>query len=353
MKVSGIARMRLSNQRIVGSSAGTVQGLVSWMGALQAQDFEMSKWAVGLRLPGSVRSDVEAAVASGEILRTHLLRPTWHLVSAGDIRWMLDLTGPRIKAAVAPRHEQLGITGSQVAKSCKILEKSLAGGRTLGRKELIAALEKGGVAMADSRASHIFLRAEIEGVICSGAGRGRETGYALLEERAPRAAGPSREEALSRLARQYFASRGPATPEDFAWWSGLKLGDARGALAAIEGELEQAEVDSRRYWFAPPADAAASRERTVRLLPAFDEYIIAYADRSAAITIEDRAKAVSDNGIFRPTIVVNGEAAGIWSRVPDKGGIVLKRELFKRLGAEAMRAMAEEAERYRRFCEGP
>ena len=286
---------------------------LSWMGPMQAQDFEMVKWAVGLRLAAFSRSAVEGAIDRGEILRMHLLRPTWHLVSAEDIRWILDLTGPRIKASLAGRHRQLGLTKASLAKSLKAMESALSRAGQLGRKGLIAALEGAGIKTEGQRASHILLVGELEGLICSGAVDGRETAYALLDERAPAPRKLGRDDALARLALRYFTSRGPAKVEDFAWWSGLALGDARRGAAANEGALEEVEVESGKCLMAAagPAAETAARGASARLLPAFDEYLIAYSDRSAAITIENGRKAVSDNGIFRPSILVDGEVVGI------------------------------------------
>jgi hypothetical protein len=327
--------------------------VVKRLGAIQAQDFEMAAWAIGLRLPGSNRESVETALERGEILRTHLLRPTWHLVSASDIRWLLELTGPRIRASLGSRHRQLEITDAVAAKSFRVMEKALSSARQLGRNGLIAALEAAGIATNDQRASHLFLLAELEGLICSGAGLGREASFALLDDRVPAGAALERDEALARLALRYFTSRGPASLADFAWWSGLKASDAKRGLGLVEKELESLQAEGQSYWLSHSASAQLCPPKTTRLLPAFDEYLIGYTDRRAAITDEDHAKAVSNNGIFRPTIVVDGQVVGIWARSSKKGEMVVEYDFFRKAGKTLMSAVEDEAGGYRAFCGRP
>jgi hypothetical protein len=349
MKAEEVARIRLSNQMIAAPVADEAKGLMERLVAVQAQDYEMAKWALGLRLPSPRRSLVEAAISHGEILRTHLLRPTWHFVSARDIRWLLDLTGPRIKASLVARHRQLGITGKVLSTSLRAIEQALPGGRQLGRGALIAALQEAGVATGDSRASHFFLYAELEALICSGDDLGRETSYALLDDRVPPGATRNRSEALAELAQRYFTSRGPASLEDFAWWSGLAMGEARGALAEISAGLEEIQTEGSSLWLAPSDSAPPSPRTTLRLLPAFDEYLISYTDRSAAITDMDNRKAVSNNGIFRPTIVRGGKVVGTWARRKQKSELIVETLLFRDAGRSLIRAIEKEAEAYLQF----
>lgn len=219
MHFSDIAAIRLQAQQISGTRLKGAAETVSWMGALQAQDFNMSKWAIGARLPGITERGVEVALENGSILRTHLLRPTWHLVSAGDIRWMLALTGPRIKAGMASRNRQLGLTPEIFSHSNKTIEKALAKDGHQTREELVAQLHKAGIATDNNRASHLLMHAELEGLICSGKAKGKAQTYALLDERVAETKTLHQEEALASLAQTYFTSRGPATIYDFSWWS--------------------------------------------------------------------------------------------------------------------------------------
>jgi hypothetical protein len=344
-----LARIRLHSQGLVGPRSADPRKIIARMGAIQAQDFEMAKWAIGLRLADPHMAAVQGALDRGEILRTHLLRPTWHLVAAEDIRWLLELTGPRIKAALASRLRELEITPAILAKSFDAIGKALAGGSQLRRKELIAILGKAGVKTDGQRASHILLAAEIEALICSGAGREREGSYVLLDARAPRAAGLEREEAMARLALRYFESRGPARVEDFSWWSGLSLGDARRAAAAIESELEAIELDQSGYLAARSSPSRPGGAESVFLLPAYDEFLISYADRSAAIGPGGRERAISSNGIFWPTIALGGTIVGTWARARGKEGSYVEYEPFKRLDRKARDAIEARAGEYLSF----
>ena len=329
MNQTDIANIRLINQQIAVTKASTVKDVVAWMGAMQAQDYAMAKWAVGVRLPGSTDWDVEAAIDNGEIIRPHLLRPTWHLVSADDVYWMLELTAPFIKASMKSREKELELSAAIFAKSNSIIEETLRGRQNVTREELIAELDKHGIATDQNRASHLLVRAELEGIACSGATRGGKLTYALLEARVSKTKPFARDEALAALARRYFASRCPATLQDFAWWSGLSVGDATRALEMIKADFSSETVDSQVYWLADNRSISNSGKASVHLLPAFDEFIISYRDRSAVLPFEDRLKAVSSGGVFRPTIVINGQVTGIWKRTIKKDRVLVETELFR------------------------
>jgi hypothetical protein len=322
-----IVNIRLRNHQVKDSKCGAAQEVVAWMGAMQAQDYAMAKWAIGVRLPGSTHRVIEAAIDAGEIIRTHLLRPTWHFVSADDIYWMLALTAPRIKAGLKSRHQELGLDDTVVGKSNATLEKALRGGKHLTREELVAELGKAKIPTNDNRASHLLSRAELDGIVCSGATKGGKQTYALLQERVPKTKSLTQEEALDKLAYKYFASRGPATLQDFVWWSGLPMSEARRALEMVKGRLISETSHTQTLWFTD--GVSTSDTKSVYLLPAFDEFIIGYRDRSAALPLENHNKAVSDNGIFRPIIVVNGQVMGIWKRTINKPTVIVETELFQ------------------------
>jgi hypothetical protein len=302
---------------------------VAWMGAMQAQDYLSSKWAVGVRLPGSTGREIQTAVDRGEILRTHVLRPTWHLVSADDIYWMLALTAPHIKAGSRSRREQQGLTAEVLKKSNTVIEKALAGGKHLTRDELVAEFKRANFPTGDNQYAHLLSWAELEGMICSGVEKKGKPTYALLEEWAPKKPALSREEALAKLAGKYFASHGPATLQDFTWWSGLSIRDARQALELVKSNFASETIDERTYWFSDAVSIPTPEKEIVKTLPAYDEYILSYADRSASLTFENQIKAVSNNGIFRPVIIVNGRVIGIWSRTTKKDRMIVETNYFE------------------------
>jgi len=324
-----ISKSRLINQHIAGSTFSTPEEVVAWMGAMQAQDYGMAKWGIGVRLPGSTEDQVEAAFNAGLILRTHIMRPTWHLVAAKDLRWMMDLTGPRIKPALNANNRLMGLTDAIYSKSHKIIEKALADGSHLTRKQIMKLLQKNNIVTDELRSSHIMYRAEVDGVVCSGARQGKEHTYALYEQRAPKALITDRTEAVSELFKRYITSHGPATLHDFVWWSGLTLSDARVGLEANKGGLDSISKDGKTWWFVSEAGSVKLKKNSVCLLPAFDEYMVSYKDRSASLHHDHFSKAISSNGIFKPIIVVDGKVVGIWRRSVVKGKAVVVPEYFE------------------------
>ena len=349
MDFKDIAKARLINQQIAETKFKTVKDIVDWIGAMQAQDYNMAKWAVGIRLPGSTEKMIEDAVNSGEILRTHLLRPTWHFVSADDINWMLDLTAPRLKLSLKTRWKAMELTEKVFTKSNKVLEKALSDGKHLTREELRIKLEETKIPTRDQRIVHILFRAELEGLICSGSVKDKKQTYALLRERAPKLKIVNREEALANLAGKYFSSHGPATLQDFVWWSGLQVKDAKQALEMIKSKFISEIIDKQVYWFASSFSFPGTNKKSIKLLPAYDEFIISYRDRSAVIPHEKQKKAISNNGIFWPTILINGQVAGTWKRTIKKENVIIETKFFKSPDEVTKRSLKLAAEKYGDF----
>jgi hypothetical protein len=284
------------------------------MGAVQAQDYNMAKWAVGVRLPGSTDKGIEDAFNKGDILRTHVLRPTWHFVAPENIRWMLSLSADKIKASARTRDKNMEITKALYNQTNQAIRKALEGHKQLTREELAKELEKAKIKVNSSRLVHFMMRAEVDAIVCSGAVRGKAHTYALLDERVSPAQALHKEEALAKLAQLYFTSHCPATLADFAWWSGLSLSEAKTGLEAVKSDFIAEKIDGQTYWLSRLYNDVPSVEASAWLLPAFDEYLISYRDRKAAISSENLTKAISSNGIFRPTIVANGQIIGLWKK---------------------------------------
>jgi hypothetical protein len=330
MDETGIVNLRLTNQQILRNGFMSPKDTAGWMGAIQAQDYGMAKWAIGLRTQDSTEDLIQAAVDTAEIIRTHVLRATWHFVSADHVYWMLELSSPYIKASMKFRHKQLELSESILSKSNGIIEKALRDGKHLTREELLRELGKAKIPLTENRASHLLAWAELEGIVCSGASKRGKLTYAILDERVPKRKSMTREEALAELARKYFTSHGPATVKDFIWWSGLPVNKARQALESSRSEFQSEEINGRRYWYAQTYSFPEGDQKDVHLLPAYDEYLIGYEDRSAVLAYEDFRKTVSNNGIFRPTIVVNGQVVGIWKRMLKKDKVIVEMEYFTR-----------------------
>jgi hypothetical protein len=329
MDLTDISVQRLSNQQIGGSKFRTPKEIAMWMGALQAQDYAMSKWAFGVRILNSTESLIDDAVNSGDIIRMHLLRPTWHFVSSDDVYWILNLTAPRVKAAINFRDRQLGLSELIFKKSNSIIEKSLLKWNHLTRKELISELVKEKIDVGENRASHLLVRAETEGIICSGKQKGNEPTYALLNERVPLKDVKSRDESLEELALRYFRSHGPATLKDFIWWSGLSSGDAKKALEMNKSRFVSELIEDQTYWFYETQQITGNTKNNLYLLPAYDEFLIGYSDRRASLPAGNHRKTVSSNGIFYPAIMKNGRIVGTWKRNIKKERLLIETSLFE------------------------
>lgn len=328
MSTAHIPTLRLFNQKISTNHFDTPQALITHLGAVQAQDYPMSKWAFGARLPNATDAGVEAALDAGELVRTHVLRPTWHIVSGQDVRWMLALTGKHIKATAASRDRELGIDAALYLRTNDLIAKALEGGKNLTREEVMQELEKGGVATNSSRAVHFMMNAELDGIVCNGVMRGKKQTYALLDEKVKPGLVLSREEALANLAGRYFTSHAPATLHDFQWWSGLPMSDVRSGLESIKSSLESFESGGKTYFMGERSPPASPSESSVFFLPAFDEYTVSYKDRSTVSDPQWHKNAITSNGIFKPIIVRDGLVIGIWKRTVQKNKVVVEVEFF-------------------------
>jgi hypothetical protein len=351
MNLHELSILRLENQHIAKSRFNSVKEIVSWMCALQGQDYNMSKWALGIRLQDSGVAAINKAFDSGEIVRTHLLRPTWHLVSADDVGWILKLTAPQVKAAVRFRDKELGLTGPVFRKSNSVIEKSLRDGNHLTRPELVAELAKANIVVDNNRSSHLLLRAEIDGLICSGRLKDNRPTYALLPEWVTTKKAFHRDEALRELAMRYFTSHGPAALEDFTWWSGLSSRDSKLSLEFASSDLSCEIIQNKTYWFASSSTLTKPYTNEVFLLPAYDEFIISYRDRTASLEFINLKEAVSSNGIFYPTIVRNGQVIGTWKYSLKKDKIVLQTNLFRSTDFEREIDFSEASARFAGFIQ--
>jgi len=309
--------LRLGGHFLSQPLSGTPGKLIEKMGAIQAQDFAMAKWAMGIRLSECTNQTIMEAYNRGEILRTHILRPTWHFVSPLNIRWMLSLTAGKIKSSTKSRDRDLGITEELYERANRIIRKSLEGNKCLTRDALALKIEKAKIENDTAHMTHFLMRAEAEGIICSGALDKNVHTYALLEERVPPVPALSKEEALAQLVRIYFTTRAPATLQDFCWWSNLSLTEAEKGLNAVKQEFSPEKIGGQTYWFAHSYNPEES-SNNVFLLPAFDEYIISYRDRSAVLLSETQSKAISSNGVFRPTVAAKGKVIGLWKKATSR-----------------------------------
>jgi len=335
MNTPDVLRQRLHNQKLSSSELEDPADVVRWLGAVQAQDYNAAKWALGLRMRNATHARVEAAFNEGRIIRTHLLRPTWHFVAPEDVRWLLELTAPQINRRCGPNYRKFELDDAVFKRSNKVLANALRGGKHLTRAALKAALDKAGVVIGDTvRLAHIILRAELDGVVCSGPRIGKQFTYALLEERVPPGKSLTREEALAELTRRYFASHGPASPPDFIWWSGLTATDAkRGIEIAGEQPSRETRIPNRL-------------DHSCHLLPAFDEYFVAYKER-------ETIPGINSWDLLGPTIIIGGRVAGTWKQTNDRGSVTITLNPLRDLNKSEQRHVNRAAERYVEFLNLP
>ena len=347
MTIADIPPLRLSNQEINPPEFTNPSELVKWLGAVQAQDFNAAKWALGLRMPGITDADIERAFNIGNILRTHIMRPTWHFVAPEDIKWITELTAPRVKAQCAFMNRKMELDEAIFKKCNKIIIKALTGHKYLTRSALGVVLQKAGVAVDEFRLMCIVMRAELDAIICSGPRVGKQFTYALLEERAPKSKILKPEGALAELTKRYFVSHGPATLQDFIWWSGLTTTDAKMGVETVK--LQKEIIDGQIYWY---ADSMNLQKNTsgIYLLPIFDEYIIAYKDRTAVFDGHKFGKVIQrGNMISNNTIIENGKVTGTWKRTLMKDKVVVEPITFIKPTKARKLSIAEAADNYGEF----
>lgn len=344
-----IPLLRLQNQHLAEPHFTEPALIVKWMGAVQAQDYGGAKWAIGQRLKNCNDDLIEKAFAKGEIIRTHVMRPTWHFVAPEDVRWMLDLTAKRVRMHTATRLRFFELNDTVFNKCTDIITRLLEGGKQMARTEIAAALKQGGIATDEQRFIHIMLELELQKLICSGGREGKQLTYALLDDRVPKSPIMNKDEALAALAERYFQSHGPATLQDFAWWSGLTLADCKTGIEIIKNKLAYRVIGGNTYWFAEQIAETSSKSPKTFLLPNYDEYIVSYKDRSAAIREKDISKADPRGTIFNYTFVINGKIEGLWERKAGAKSISIEFTPFRPLSKTSILALKVAAKRYAKF----
>lgn len=397
-----IATRRLHSQRLAGEPLAGAVDVVGWLGAVQSQDYPAATWAIGQRTRGAIASTVDRLFDDGAILRTHVLRPTWHFVLPGDIRWLLALTAPRIRAGLAGRLRALELDAATITRAETAITTALGGGRRLTRPELGEVLRATGIAPDGQRLPHLIMAAELDALIVSGPRRRREFTYALFDERVPSAPALDREQALCRLAHHYFRSRGPAQVQDLAWWAGLTLAEAARGAAGAEAATPDAPaagtpapsarpdapavgtaassartrasssataasaasnaaatglaselIDGKRYWFDPGSRPRSTRKSAAHLLPNFDELTVGYRDRSALAHPDGRfdPSLFAFGSLLSSVLVIGGRVRGAWRRVLSPRAVHLQVRLLDGLSASEIAAVEGAAARMSMFLE--
>lgn len=323
-----IALLRMASQKILKTNFHEPHEIVKHLGAMQAQDYSMAKWAIGSRCDATEK-EIEKAINSGEIIRTHILRPTWHFVSADDIYWMLDVSAPQVKRFTASAGKKYGYDAKKLDQTNSKIEKLLAGNNHLTREEIMQELDIKKTSSADFLSAAIMMNAELDGLVCNGRMKGKQITYALLEERVSKPKSKlTKEEGLVKLALKYFESHGPASLLDFSWWSGFSPTICQNTINAIKLQLNSIEINGQIYWFGNQISTENNFRESVHFLPAFDEILISYKTREASILLEHQSKAFTNNGIFKPVILENSKVIGTWKRTIAKDHAKIETRFF-------------------------
>lgn len=344
MTLQDIARQRLYTQRLTGPKFGSVEEIVRYFGAVQAQEYQPSLWAIGQRLAdGASENTIVQAILDHKIVRTWPMRGTIHYVPAEDTKWILELTARRVNTKFMGYLTKIGLTPEHLEAARKVLERVMAGSKPLTRAEIYAAFEAGGVPHKNSFGLHILGYWSQEGLICGGPHEGKQQTFVLLDEWIPQSRSLKGDEALAELARRYFTSHGPATVQDFAWWTGLSAAEAKQGVASLGREFMHENVDGKEYWFIPVVGKLTD-EPAAHLLPCFDEYTVAYKDRGAAVGPDD-LKAFG-YGVNLNNIIIGGRIAGSWKRTIKKDGAIVELTPFREWSSHDRSVVAAAAERY-------
>lgn len=348
-----VAHARLSNQLLDQKKCKEPGEVVAWLGAVQAQDFAAAKWALGVRLHKATDADIEKAFNDGEILRTHVMRPTWHFVAPQDIRSLLALTADRVHAANAHIYRKLELDDDLFSRCHAVFTTALRGKKYLTRSDLANRLSENRIEATGTRLAYILMHAELEALICSGPRRGKQFTYALLEERAPQRKESHRDASLARWTLRFFTSHGPAQLKDFAWWSGLSMKDARRGVDLATPQLASEIIDDNTYWFSPNSKTVRPKPPAALLLSIYDEYTIAYKDRSALGAERYIEKLLAMGNALTSVIILDGKIAGTWKRIVKRGCVEIVTSLFKPLRKAERDALKTAAIGYGEFLEMP
>jgi hypothetical protein len=351
-----LRRRRLRNELLTHPASGDPASLVRWFGAVQAQDYPGARWGLGLRNPSLTDAAVVRAYDAGAIVRTHILRPTWHFVAPEDLRWMQALTRSRVLTAMGSYLRQTGLDAAVRARARRVIGRALEGGHFLTRQELKAHLQRAGIPCEEQRLAYLVMDAELHAIVCSGPMRGKHFTYALVEERVPPAPMLDHDAACAALVRRFFTSHGPATLRDLRWWSGLTVRDIKAGIA-LAGDALVAETIQGLTYYSASAEPPAPRAGPARawLLPNYDEYLVAFQDRGLSVGPADagRTRWPPIEPQFEHVFVVDGLIAGTWKRAFHRDAVEVRLLPYRPLTEAERRLLRRAANRLSAFVGMP
>ena len=307
--------IRLLNQQLVAPQFSDPADVVSHMGAMQAQEYRLMRWAVEMRTRKPSMKAFKEAFDSGRILRLHLMRGTWQLVTAEDYWPMHELCAPKAISVIKGwmSSNKISIPEEEVLKIREILLQTASDKRSVTKEDFVQALAERAITMDDHRLSYHIRMAEYAGTLCSGDLLPMKASYALTSDKVKPKVKMDRDEALIRFTRKYFQSRQPATLEDFVWWSGLNISDCRKGIALLGDTIHLEQWNRRDLYLTDDCRTRGFRKGQFLLIPPYDEYLIGYKSRDIVLPPEHRHHAHNNSGIFQPIIAYDGIVCGNWS----------------------------------------
>jgi hypothetical protein len=342
-----IARWRTHTLRLSGQTYASPAAVIEGLLAMQAENHPQASWAVATRTSGLTEAEFRRLFDAGVILRTHVLRPTWHFVRPDDIRWLVELTAPRIRPTLGSLRRAHDLDDATIERSAELIVEALSGGTHLTRDALGARLRDAGLPAQGQSLGVMMFHAELSCLVCSGAMAGKDHTYALLDERAPNARRLDRDEARAELVLRYFTGHGPATERDLTYWATMTLTDVRAGLADVADQLDQIEHDGRTYWFAQqPPDYQPPAPRA-HLLQTLDEYHNGYQDSRYVLDVDGIVPR--GRGATVGMTLVDTQMVGDMRRTVRSNEVVFDIGIFRDLGDDELDALHEAAGRYGTF----
>lgn len=350
MTGSNILIRRLQSQQLDCSEFKKPEEIIAWFGGIQAQDYPGAKWAIAERLKNCTDANIESTFVEKKFVRTWAMRGTLHFVTASDIRWILELLAPRIIARNARRYKELELDEETLKRSNEIIKNALQDGQRLNRRELVTVLQENGISTEGQRTPYMLQRASLDGLICQGSMHSNNNPIFISMDLLPKTKTLTRHYALAELAKRYFKSHGPATIQDFTWWSGLLTKDAKAGLEAVKSQLESETIGDKTYWYSGSKLKHSSSR--FHLLPSFDEYLVGYKDRSASLE-KIHSKNEGIENIMYPTIALDGQIVGTWKRKFNKNEVIVELKPLIALNAAESNILDEAVHHFGEFLEMP
>lgn len=351
----GVAHRRMRSSLLWSEPASSPEDVVGWFGAAQAQDYEPAKWAVAMRTVGVGNPELDRLVDEGRLLRTHVLRPTWHFVLPEDIRWLQMLTGPRVHVLNGHYYRNNGLDEDLLARSEALISRWLDQDGELTRNEIGERLGVEGIEAKGNRLAYIMMSAELNGVVCNGRRQGATHTYALVSTRAPDGLHLTQDEGLRELTFRYFRSHGPATVGDFRWWSSLTIAQIRRGLELAADRLHKERLGDHELWSVDPIRAGPPTHSSIHLLQPYDEYTVAFSDTKRAVDAADLVPPpdVIDGRAFYSAVIIDGQLAGWWRRRLHRAHIELELGPSRHLSEGEWDLLRHAGEAYGRFHDLP